>query len=72
MKCPKCGNRMLNFDSRYIEEKSGQMRKYYCFDCKQGYQTFEECLLCNKTYVKKTKYIMSKNSKEKRMGTEYS
>ena len=65
MKCPKCGSKMLNFDSRYVEAKSGQMRKYYCFDCKQGYQTFEECLLCNKTYVKKTKYIMSKNSKEK-------
>lgn len=56
---------MLNFDSRYIEEKSGQMRKYYCFDCGQGYQTFEECLVCNKTYVKKTKYIMSKAKKNK-------
>lgn len=56
---------MLNFDSRYVEDKSGQMRKYYCFDCGQGYQTFEECLVCNKTYVKKTKYIMSKAKKNK-------
>ena len=68
MKCPKCGSKMLNFDSRYVEEKSGQMRKYYCFDCGQGYQTFEECLANNKTYVKKTKYIMSKKQQGKANG----
>ena len=65
MKCPKCGSKMLNFDSRYIEEKSGQMRKYYCFDCGQGYQTFEECLLCNKTYVKKNKVHYVKKAARK-------
>ena len=48
------------------------MRKYYCFDCKQGYQTFEECLAENKTYVKKNKvHYVKKSSKEKRIKTEY-
>lgn len=60
MKCPECGERMLCFDTRYNTEESVQIRKYYCYGCKQGYGTREYCSTNHKIYVKRTKYIETK------------
>lgn len=41
MKCPKCGKRMVNYDSRsYV---GFVHRLYYCTRCDQSYRTREFC-----------------------------